>query len=306
MTIKGEASDEACLCTSTHTYLMRLAESSNTHYLLPGALASDTPLGAIEASILTHYELKPMVPRLVKLRRLLAKRKYEGFDTPGAGEADPEASEARQSAKRLTTSSLRAAVQCSEAQLDEALEAMHAVELQGEWRQLSLTYRHQITEYVLNLVDEHSWPRSSVGVRDVLKQSAIDFPDFAPEAVYHCMGTLSEQPLPRGVGLSAIEADLTFALDERKVSFFHAEKMLHEKKRWMATEFFDRWRADARGSVELDMQMLRVRARASAVPMHHRNVSRAPTAPLSHPARLPYCVAGRRVLPWRSSSAKTG
>lgn len=302
MVIKGEAGDEACLCTPTHTYLMRLAESSNTHYLLPGSLACGEPLGAVAASVNTYYELKPTVPRLLKLRSLLSKRTYEGFDEAreeGAAEAEPPA-------KRLTTSSLRAAVQCSDAQLGDALDAMHAVQLEGEWRLLGSKYRHQITEYILTLVDQNDWPRGSVSVREVLRQSAADFPDFAPQAVRHCLRHLSGQPRPRGLEPDAADAELTAALDERKVSLFYAEAMLAERERWRKDDFLVGWRAVAPDGVELDLLMLRVRARARAPAFYHGLLELERVSHPLAPRRPPPAPARHRGWPWRSRWARRG
>ncbi|KAG8469437.1 hypothetical protein KFE25_005892 [Diacronema lutheri] len=255
VTVKGEDGDEACLCTPTCTYVMRMAESSNTQYLLPGTVGADDVPGVVAASVATYFELKPTVPRLVKLRRLLSKRKYDGFDDAAAPNSAADWGGA-QDAKRLTTDALRSAVQCSDAQLDEALVAMHAVELQGEWRLLGITYRHQITEYVLKLIELHGWERERVRVADVLEQSAADFPDFAPQAVRHCLYALDTVSPPASTA-RALDAEGSVTLDERKVAVFHGENMLREQKRWRSDDFFAGWRAVAPEGVELELSMLR-------------------------------------------------
>ncbi|KAJ1618201.1 sister chromatid cohesion protein Dcc1 [Pavlovales sp. CCMP2436] len=227
---------------------MRLAESSNTHYLLPGAVGPEaTKHSEIIASVNTYYELKPTVPRVVKLRGLLHKRTYDGLDTASADGGDTHA------AKRLTTDALRAAVQCSDAELHAALNATHAVELRGEWRMLGIGYRHNITESIIKLVEEHGWPLDGVPVATVLARVAEDSPDLPGAAVFHCLSCLCAQPL----GPADAEAvDATCALELRQMAIFHAENMLREQPLWQTEDFLEGWAAVAPEGLDLSLRML--------------------------------------------------
>jgi hypothetical protein len=260
VTIKGEAGDEACLCTSTQTFLMRLAESSNTHYLVRGAIgSSDQPGVEICASVGAYFELKASVPRVIKLRTLLAKRVFDGF-----GASDGDAGEDAHSAKRLTTPGLRAIIQCSDAELTTSLDALHAVELGGEWRMLSTRYQHDITEAILLLVIQHGWSHAHLCVRDVVRAAVDECADFEAQAVYHCLSHVTLEPLPLAEA-SAVSGELTCALDPRKVSVFHAESVLRKGALLPTDAFVKEWEtrtADLELAEPISLKMLGVRAQA--------------------------------------------
>lgn len=258
-TIKGDPDDEACLCTPDRTFVLRLAESSNTHYLIPSQVSSEPAGGvlSIAASNGTYYEVKPSVPRLVKLRRTLAQHAYAGPNEPAAMEDDVE-NGADAGALAPTTEQLRATIQCGDEQLFEALRAMHAVQIDGRWRGLEITYRHNVTEALLNLITEHDWPAAEVPVGALLEQLSADFPDFTPQVGRHCLEAVCAHALPE-LGPAGLAPGLTAPLDPTKVAIFHAENMLREQPRWSKPDFVEGWKAVAPSDVELELSLLRVR-----------------------------------------------
>ena len=76
LAIKGNPNEEAVLCTTSRTYLLRLAESSNTLLLMPGQLPKAPPAEgppadiAISSSASAYFELVPTAPRASALPEL--------------------------------------------------------------------------------------------------------------------------------------------------------------------------------------------------------------------------------------------
>ena len=81
VSIKGGTNEEAVLCTAERTYVMRLAESSNTLLLSPDALSEKTLAAApsavtMVATASSHYELIASAPRTAALRGRLKAAPY--------------------------------------------------------------------------------------------------------------------------------------------------------------------------------------------------------------------------------------
>merc|ERR1740130_92951 len=94
LAIKGNPNEEAVLCTATRTYLLRLAESSNTLLLMPGQLPKAPPAEGppatitISSSASAYYELVPTAPRASALPELLALCPYRAPRLPADGDMD--------------------------------------------------------------------------------------------------------------------------------------------------------------------------------------------------------------------------
>ena len=81
MTIKGQTNEEAVLCTSNKTYVVRslvLSDSVLDVTRPPGPDAMDGDAIAIRDQVNEILELIPSVPRLHELGTLLKGLEYEG------------------------------------------------------------------------------------------------------------------------------------------------------------------------------------------------------------------------------------
>ena len=170
------------LCTATRTYLLRLAESSNTLLLMPGQLPKAPPAEGPPASITistsasAYYELVPTAPRASSLPELLALCPYRAPRLPADGDMDVEGAEvkgAAQPAKRLTWAQLEAAVQCSSgaAELQAALlQRARALEVGGgRWCILEAQYAQDVCGSLLDLLVEKEWPLDALPLGEAVE-----------------------------------------------------------------------------------------------------------------------------------------
>jgi hypothetical protein len=89
--IKGDADDDAVLCTDAQTFSIKVAETSNTIYLVPphgedAALpASGTQSRRIIGTAQTSFELARIRPAFSRLKGLLNQAQYAGEQAEVAG-----------------------------------------------------------------------------------------------------------------------------------------------------------------------------------------------------------------------------
>lgn len=210
LAIKGNPNEEAVLCTATRTYLLRLAESSNTLLLMPGQLPKAPPAEGppatvtISSSASAYYELVPTAPRASALPELLALCPYptaaEASTAAGgdsSGDMDVEGAEvegAAQPAKRLTWAQLEAAVQCSGAELQTALQRARALEVGGgRWCILEAQYEQDVCGSLLDLLVEKEWPLDALPLGEAVE--AMCPTPYDELAVRHCARALSTSRL---------------------------------------------------------------------------------------------------------------
>ncbi|XP_071531976.1 sister chromatid cohesion protein DCC1 isoform X2 [Panulirus ornatus] len=128
--LRGDPEAGAVLCTKSRTYEVREAETSNSLVLIPH-LSLATGEGSKERTLQnrqvcgihhTYLEIRPCKPRTQKLRELLEECPYSG--SQGENQ-DGEKT-------RYTWSDLLDLVQCSEEELDKALQELEAYHLYGD------------------------------------------------------------------------------------------------------------------------------------------------------------------------------
>lgn len=74
MTIKGAADQEAVLCTEKATFAIKLVETTNVLYMVPGSDASNNDAHGklcVKATAAAHLELTQMAPQLKELDEVL-------------------------------------------------------------------------------------------------------------------------------------------------------------------------------------------------------------------------------------------
>jgi len=164
---KGDKNESAVLCTETKTYDVKEAETSNSILLLPELTfpdeeSNDTELTSRKVIGIFHsyYEVKPCKPRLKKLRSILEKCSYKG------SELEPEV---LASNKMYTFQNLLAEIQASDYELKVALKELGAFEINEYWRVLEFEYECRALSFLLNLIDEQSWPYNRIPMDEVQK-----------------------------------------------------------------------------------------------------------------------------------------
>ena len=224
------------LCTATRTYLLRLAESSNTLLLTPGELPKKPPTEGppatitISTSASAYYELVPTAPRASALPALLALCPYRDSPGEGAGDMDVEgaAVEGAQvkgvqpTARRLTWAQLEAAVQCSGAELQTALQRARALEVDGgRWCVLEAQYEQDVCGSLLDLLVEKEWPLDAMPLREAVEAMADG--GYDELAVRHCARALSTSRLAGWAEWGGALRQQTLALDVEAMCRFRAQ-----------------------------------------------------------------------------------
>ena len=255
VTIKGPVGDEAglaaaVLTTANKSYLLRKAENSNTLLLVPPpALRSAAdggaagPRRAVVGSATYHLQLKDAAPRLQVLRKLLRPYRGEADDdaagVSGAAAGGGGGGGGNGGGKRrkivhpprwqgYTTSELLGAVQCSPAELAQALKNQGAFELPGpggRWHVLDESLMAQAFDLILALIVEHDWPLEAVPEEECVRRMA----DFPRRVVVQCL-RLHAADAPAvieggGAGQGG-GAPSSWRLDQRKVRRFKAVQIL--------------------------------------------------------------------------------
>ena len=261
VSIKGGTNEEAVLCTAERTYVMRLAESSNTLLLSPDALSEKTLAAApsavtMVATASSHYELIASAPRTAALRGRLKAAPYAGAeadaelpDEPAVGgdEMAVEGAPTAGRAARPTMAELERTVQCSAAQLRAALQREGALEVDGGWCVLDEVYEMDVAMDIINVTVEREWPLDAVPVAELVDA----LPTLDPLAVRHCLRTLSTAaaaPWEAWVAAADPAATPTLALDAAAVYRRHAMYIFNDMNTNTKEQFLELW-ADNIGSM---------------------------------------------------------
>lgn len=258
---KGDSEESVVLCTENKTYDVKEAETSNSLLLLPDLLFSastgldetiqtnsmedsDTSLDKSNSSLnkstdsdegrtprriehkdivntfFTYYELKPCKPRLSKLRKLLESTKYQG----------PELEYTVNKPELLNHESLLEQVQASRAELDEELERIQAINIEGYYRLLEFDYEFRVLSYMLDLIEENSWPLNKIS-KEVTLES---LKDLVPEPILEGMFRFYTKK-------SVLEDTQYYEYKEDKVCRFLARVLLKSAGKFNLAEFLQAW-----------------------------------------------------------------
>jgi sister chromatid cohesion protein DCC1 len=287
------ADDDGAHHTPTHTHTNTLSRSrpavpfAGCHELGRATQAArlsvaDTA-GAVVAtcSASAHFEVVEIAPPVGALEAMLAARPYGErsernvaamtHDSDGDGGCDTAAPAADHAG--FTWGELVERVQCSEAQLREALAGMHALHLHGRWLLLepgtcmlnahthTCTHAHTricmprlsrthartcavgcaVAAYMQSVLDvviltaaAHGWSLSSFSHEDMVAAVAADGYDAA--VVAHCLGVYGAEQRGDGAGAA-------WAMDAGAVCVARARTLLADTPRWRMEEFMSAWRA---------------------------------------------------------------
>lgn len=269
LAIKGNPNEEAVLCTASRTYLLRLAESSNTLLLAPGQLPKAPPAEGppaditISSSASAYFELVPTAPRASTLPELLALCPYPTAAEAGeaSGDMDMDGAEvegAAQPAKRLTWAQLEASVQCSGAELQAALQRARALEVgDGRWSVLEAQYEQDVCGSLLDLLVEKEWPLDALPLGEAVETMCAPAGTYDELAVRHCARALSTSRLSGWAEWVGALHQETLALDVEALCRFRAHELLLACDRWPQAKFLEEWADQMPQGVTPDAGMLR-------------------------------------------------
>ena len=117
---------------------------------------------------------------------------------------------------------------------------MNALEIDGHWRLLDPDYFNSVLGHVLNLIDENSWPLSSVPVEEVIEVLKDLEPEEVILNVFETVGTENKTG-EEGEGGDQDKAKLTFQIDQRKVAVNFAQVILQKAGRFQLEDFMSVW-----------------------------------------------------------------
>ncbi|KAL4708643.1 hypothetical protein ACJJTC_008169 [Scirpophaga incertulas] len=276
---KGDADENVVLCTKSKTYDVKVAETSNSMLLVPNLLfAADTGLDethqdnsmegdsdtSLEKSNTTlnnstgsddgakaprkvvykdivntffkFYEVKPCMPRLSKLRRLLNPTKFKGVELEYAIDKS----------KLLNYEKLCDQVQASREELHEELERIQAIEIDGNYRLLEFDYELTVLSYMLDLIEENSWPLDKISKEITMQSLETIVPKSILEAMFRFY-TL-ETTMEDGIQYYQYKQD--------KVCCFLARVLLRSAGKFNLEEFLQAWADSVPEGMITDEKML--------------------------------------------------
>lgn len=252
------------LCTSNKTYDVKEAETSNSLLLVPDLFFaastgldetiknnsmecdSDTSLDKSNASLnkstdsdegtkvprkiehkdivntfFTYYELKPCKPRLSKLIKLLEPTKFQGVELEYAVDKS----------KLLNYEAIFDQIQASRVELDEELEKIQAIKIDDYYRLLEFDYEFRVLSYMLDLIEENSWPLDKVSKEITLDSLKDLVPNTILEAMFRFYTTES-----------VIEHEIQYyQYKQEKVCRFLAQVLLKSAGKFNLVEFLQAW-----------------------------------------------------------------
>jgi sister chromatid cohesion protein DCC1 len=258
----GDTDENVVLCTKNKTYDVKEAETSNSLLLVPdllfaastgldetvqnNSMDSDTSLEKSNTSLnkstdsdegtteprriehktiintfFTYYELKVCKPRLSKLRELLEPTKYQGVELEYAVDKS----------KLLNYENIYDQVQASRSELDVELEKIQAIQLEGYYRLLEFDYEFRVLSYMLDLIEENSWPLDKIS-----KEVTMDsLKELVPVPILESMFKFYTRE-------SSVDDDVQYyEYKEDKVCSFLARVLLKSAGRFNLEEFLQAW-----------------------------------------------------------------
>ncbi|XP_046384784.1 sister chromatid cohesion protein DCC1 [Ischnura elegans] len=247
LVIRGLEDDEAVLCTDDATYEIRGAETSNSMLLIPELIFPDDVPNSLEERIIeektvisvihNYFELRRCQPRVNKIARLLESSVYRGKEH-----------ENEVSGTMYSLEDLLDIVQCSNKELASALAEIEAYNINGYWRLLEFDYHFRVLTYILNLVEENSWPFDEVPKNETLESLSTLVPS---DILEQCFGYYSE-----ATGTYSDKGDQLFKLKEHKVCRFLAKVLLKPAGKFNLEEFLEAWQQSVPEGMKTSIQHL--------------------------------------------------
>eukprot|EP00118_Oscarella_pearsei_P017614 m.175917 g.175917 ORF g.175917 m.175917 type:complete len:363 (+) comp39135_c0_seq7:168-1256(+) len=209
LTIRGSENEDAVLCTRSSSYEIKM----------------------ILAAVKSYYELRPCLPRLEKLAKMLMASAYAGPDSDrGKGYLEED---------------LLREVQASEDELREGLYKLNAFYREARWRILDGSYEEKVMTSILGLLDEKNWSYMSVPADGVYAELEEGYPQFVLEHCLNCYGRQKEN-----------DSNL-YCFDEVKVCQFFGEYLLKVAGKFSYEDFTSSWQQSVPRGMTTHIEQLR-------------------------------------------------
>ncbi|XP_049880048.1 sister chromatid cohesion protein DCC1 [Pectinophora gossypiella] len=276
---KGDPEENVVLCTDNKTYDVKEAETSNSLLLVSDLMfaastgldetiannsmecdsdnsfdKSNTSLnkstesdeGAkvprkiehkdIVNTFFTYYELKPCKPRLSKLQKILEPTRYQGSELEYAIDKS----------KLLSYEAISDHIQASRAEIDQELQRIQAIKIDGYYRLLEFDYEFRVLSYMLDLIDENSWPLDKISKEVTLDSLKELVPMSILEAMFrfYTIETIMEDEVQY------------YKYDQDKVCKFLARVLLKSAGKFNLAEFLQAWRDSVPDGMVTDESLL--------------------------------------------------
>ncbi|XP_021914088.1 sister chromatid cohesion protein DCC1 isoform X2 [Zootermopsis nevadensis] len=235
LVFRGTKDENAVLCTNKQTYDVKEAETSNSLLLLPDLrwpaqqTVAETGRMLEEKQVLgvfhKYYELRICKPKLRKVHQLLEKCLYRG--------PEYEDDIVKTGVKLYTFQDLLDNVQASKLELKAELKENMAFCINGAWRFLEHEYHFRVLSYILNFVDENSWPINQVNKTETLQSLAALVP---MDILDQCFSWYAEETVA-----ASKEGEPLYRLLEARVCRFLAEVLLRQAGKFNLEEFLLSW-----------------------------------------------------------------
>lgn len=231
---RGTKDENAVLCTHNQTYDVKEAETSNSLLLLPdlrwpAQIDDQTGRMLEEKQVLgvfhKYYELRICKPRLQKVRNLLEKCLYRG--------PEYEDDIINSGVKFYTFQDLLENVQASEKELKTELTESFVCCINGAWRFLEHEYHFRVLSYILNFVDENSWPIDRINKTETLQSLAALVP---VDILEQCFSWYAEK-----TAMVNRDGEPLYRFLEARVCRFLAEALLRQAGKFNLKDFLSSW-----------------------------------------------------------------
>ncbi|KAJ8086718.1 Ctf8p and Ctf18p associating protein [Marasmius tenuissimus] len=226
LNIKGEATEEAVLCTDDRTYALRSVNLSNTvvvatspPYASDAGFADETLV--IRDQVNQILELTPIVPKLHKLTTLLRGKEYHEDHEDEETEDDTE--------QRLSYSDAKSTIQASSVELERGLRERRILDVDGELRPIAPGYLSRIIELILNSLASYSIDYRAISVEKLstILMENHEVPSLISIQVMSWFGNIEEGNWRMNVQSVIKEAGLT-VLKSHKNDPVAVEKLTEE------------------------------------------------------------------------------
>ncbi|XP_055887109.1 sister chromatid cohesion protein DCC1-like [Biomphalaria glabrata] len=233
--IRGDPSENAVLVTDSATYELKEAETSNSMLMLPKLTFGPDLHGdgnteiinrEVTAVVHNYYELRPIKPKLKKLRALLMENPYRGKECEG---------DEQDTYQNHTFAELQSTVQASDQEIKAGLAKINACEIQGFWRLLDLEYSATVLYHIVQLCEERNWFIEGLNMEECCEVLSELFPR---EVVEHMVRSHSKHDD------SCMETDNSsniFYLSEDKICKHFAEMCLRHSGKFNLSDFLKAW-----------------------------------------------------------------
>jgi len=241
LTIRGDESENAVLCSSNKTFEIKEAETSNSLMMLDKVILpadiekknsdSGRRLGWSTVGGVFHkyVEIIEIRPKLRKIKEVLSQNLYNE-DTR------------RENKKGVSLSDLLETIQASEEELRQGLQHYECVSVSDTWFMLDQDYQMMVLSRILKFFDENSWKFDMV---------------HKTETVEALSELVNEEIVSQVFDLYCDKIDSDdFKLNREKVSRFYGDFLLAANSGYVLPEFLEMWQKAVPDGVETNIDQL--------------------------------------------------